>query len=208
MSALINMTNHLQLILVPWYMPFEAMLQAQLGVAHPVDLVHKHRIISPNYPVALIIHLQPPKHTTVCAAYRSMQDWPILHFVGETVGFSSAEQGGIWTIPQCDLILMTASSPHYHEMTQISTNSCAKRTNPCEESLLCCCVDHKCSSLWLTAEQVFHFGLKLSISSLLHIPTKLQQSWWQLAAAHTEGYFWEVKVARVGELQRSVWDQW
>lgn len=71
MSIVINMTNHLQLSLVPWYVPFEATLQAQLGVAHPVDLVHKHRIISPNYPVALIIHRQPPP---VCAAYTSLQD--------------------------------------------------------------------------------------------------------------------------------------
>lgn len=56
-----------------------------------------------------------------------LQDWPILHFGGETVGFSTVEQCRIWTIPQCDPILMTASSPHYQEMTQISTNSWAEK---------------------------------------------------------------------------------
>lgn len=170
MSIVINMTNHLQLSPVPWYVPFGATLQAQLGVAHPVDLVHKHRIISPNYPVVLIIHRRHPHPPLyVLHAYRSLQDWPILHFGGETVGFSSAGQSGIWTIPQCDLILMTAFSPHYHEVTQISTKLLSWE----KESLLCCCVDHKCRPLWLTAEQVFHFSLTLSISSLLHIPTKL-----------------------------------
>lgn len=65
MSAVINMTNHFKLSLVPWYVPFEATLQAQLGAAHPLDLIHKHRIISPNYPLVLIIHRQhllPPVH--------------------------------------------------------------------------------------------------------------------------------------------------
>lgn len=184
MSVVINMTNHFQLNLVPWCMPFEATLQAQLGVAHPADLVHKHRIISPNYPVALIIQQHPTPPTpssSVCDSCRSLQDWPILHFVGETVGFSSAGQLAIWEIPYCDLMLMTASSPHYDKVTQISTNSLAEGKSHVW-------IINAAPSDWPQSK----FSLKLSISSLLHI--LYLQSWGQLAATHTEWYFWEVKL--------------
>lgn len=90
MSAVINLTNHLQLSPVPWYVPFEATLQALLGVAHPIDLVHKHRIISPNYPVVIIIH-QPPTP----AAYSSFPALTYIAFRRRDSGFSSAGQSGI-----------------------------------------------------------------------------------------------------------------
>lgn len=122
-SVVINMTNHIQLILFPWYMPFEATLQAQLGVAHQFDLIHKQWIISPscfNYSSAT----RPPLyvlHTVPCR-----ND---LHCNSEAKLWGFHQQRRIWMISQCDLILMTASSLYYYEVTQMSTNSRAETKN-------------------------------------------------------------------------------
>lgn len=142
-------------------MPFEAALQAQLGVAHPVDLVHIglfHQLLARiNYSSST-----PAPPSSECAAHRYLQDDLYCISVERRRGFSSAKRRG-WTIPQCDLILMTASSPHYHEVTQISTDSQAKRNN---RYLSRCCVGHESMLIvWLTTQHAFHFGLKLSISS-------------------------------------------
>lgn len=165
MSVVINMTNHFQLILFPWYMPFEATLQAQLGVAHHVDLLHKHWIISPSYPAALIIHRQP---TLLCmCCIQILAGMTYIAFQRRNGGFFIS-RAGFERFPS------VTSSLWLHPHPIIMKWPRFQQTPEPRQRITQCCMDCKCSSLWLTAEQVFHFSLKLSISLLLHIPiTKL-----------------------------------
>lgn len=163
MSVVINMTNHFQLILFPWYMPFEATLQAQLGVAHHVDLLHKHWIISPSYLAALIIHRQP---TLLCmCCIQILAGMTYIAFQKRNCGFFISRAGferspsvtsSLWLHPH-PIIMKWPRFPQTLEPRQ------------------------RISAVWIVnaapsdwPEQVFHFSLKLSISLLLHIPiTKL-----------------------------------
>lgn len=120
MSVVIYMTNHFQLILVPWYMPFEATLQARLGVAHPVDLVHKHWIISPSYLAALIIHRQPTLLCMCCIQILAEMTY-IAFGERETVGFSSAEEdlndSPVWPHHyDCVLTPLSQSDPDFDKL--------------------------------------------------------------------------------------------
>lgn len=163
MSVVINMTNHFQLILFPWYMPFEATLQAKLGVAHHVDLLYKHWIISPSYPVPLIIHQQPALLCMRCI--QILAGMTYIAFQRRTAGFSSEEQdlndSPVWPHPyDCILTPLSWSDPDFDKLPSWD-----------KESLSVVWILNAAPSDW---PQSKFSTLKLSISLLLHIPiTKL-----------------------------------
>lgn len=169
LSVVINMTNHFQLLLFPWYMPFEAVLEAKLGVAHHADLLYKHWIISPSYPLALIIH-QPPSLLYMCCiqilagmTYIAFQSRNCEFFI-RRVGFERfpSVTSSLWLHPQPIIMKW----PRFHQTPEL------------RQRITWCCMDSKRIMLPLTTEQVFHFKT-FDLIAASHTYNKASDNWLQ-----------------------------
>lgn len=171
-SEVINMTNHQQFSLFPECSPFQAAVQAQLGVAHPV--VHKHHIISTTISLTLIIYHQPKCHLPLHVLHADPRRTD-LYCISKARrrSFSSAERdlsdSLVWPHPyDCILSPLSWRDLNFYQLLS---------WKPHYLSGFCSCVGHECSFFWLTALRVFHFALKLSISSQInHWFTQLWQN--------------------------------